>query len=243
MAHQGAAEPSGALRRELRAALWVVLAVLLVSALGAVVWALLAPTERVLVVEPGRGAALPAESTHWFDAIAIFVCAALDTGLLTAAAVWRLRRLRGPILQGALLLGSLAGAEFMSWFGGLVAHWLHPHSANPPLHSIVAMPPEIEGWRTLIDHGIHPDLSPGVWSVVLVQPLTAALVILVLAALSTHEDLGTGQGRELPRPGESADGARPYASDVSYGPYGTLVSNAASGSALGRTGSFEGADR
>ncbi|WP_216898026.1 DUF2567 domain-containing protein [Nocardia alni] len=235
MAHQGVIEPSGALRRELRAAPWMVLAVLLVSAVGGVVWALLAPAERVLVVEPGRGAALTGESSHRFDAIALFVCVALITGLLTAVAVWRFRRVRGPIMQGALLIGSLAGAELMSWFGEQVAHWLHPHSANPPLHAIVAMPPTIDGWRTLIDHAIHQDVPAGAWPVVLVQPLMAALVILILAALNTHEDLGV-----TPRP-ESPDGARPYASNVSYGPYSPPGSDGASGTSLGR-GPFEGAD-
>ena len=238
MAHQGVAvtgRRSGARRRELRALLWVVLGVLVSSALGGVVWALLAPTERVLVVGPGRGAALTGESAHHFDALAIFVCVALATGLLTAAAAWRVRRARGPILQCALLFGSLAGAELMSWIGEFVAGWLHPHSANPPLHTIVAIPPAIPGWRTLIDHCFHPPLPAGAWTVVLVQPLIAALVILVLAALSTHEDLGA-----TPRAAGFPDGARPYASDVSYGPYGTPVSNA--GISLGNTGPFEGVD-
>jgi|GEM_PF-1126014 len=235
MAHQGVAESSGALRYELRAALWAVLGVLVVSALGGVAWALLAPTERVLVVEPGRGAALTGESGHRFDAVAIFVCAALVIGLLTAAAVWRASRVRGPILQCALLFGSLAGAELMSWCGEHVARWLHPHAANPPLRTIVAMPPTIPGWRTLIDHWIHSSLSAGAWTVVLVQPLIAALVILVLAALSTHEDLGAA-----PRADQFPGGARPYASDVSYGPYGSPVSNA--GISLGNPGPFEGVD-
>ncbi len=235
MAHQGAVVPSGVLRRELRAAPWVVLAVLLASAAGGVVWALLAPAERVLVVEPGRGAALTGESSHRFDGIALFVCVALITGLLTAAAIWRFRRIRGPIMQGALLIGSLAGAELMSWFGEQVAHWLHPHSANPPLHAIVGMPPTIDGWRTLIDHAIHQDVPSGAWTVVLVQPLMAALVILILAALSTHEDLGVAPRHESP------DATRPYASDVTYGPYDAPASNGTSGTSVG-LGPYEGAD-
>ncbi|MGF6881131.1 hypothetical protein ABIA39_001011 [Nocardia sp. GAS34] len=237
MAHQGVtiAETSGARRRELLAVLWVLLGVLVVSALGGAVWALLAPTERVLVVEPGRGAALTGESVHRFDAVAIFICVAMVTGLLTAAAAWRVRRARGPILQCALLIGSLAGAELMSWLGGLVAGRLHPHASNPPLHSIVGLPPTIPGWRTLVDHWMHSSQSAGVWTVVLVQPLFAALVILVLAAISAHGDLGA-----TPRAAESPDGARPYASEVSYGPYGTPVSSV--GASFGNTGPFEGVE-
>ncbi len=232
MIHPGAAEPSTSRRREVRAALWVVLAVLLVSALGGAVWAALAPAERVLVVQPGRGAALTGESGHRFDAIALFACIAMVAGVLTAAAVWRLRRVRGPIMQCALLFGSLAGAELMSWFGELVARWMYPHPSNPPLRTIVAMPPTVDGWRTLVDHWIHADLSAGAWTVVMVQPLFAALVILLLAALSTSEDLGVG----------SADHPddRPYTSEISYGPYGTPLSN--NSVSLGHTGPFEGAD-
>ncbi|WP_067668823.1 DUF2567 domain-containing protein [Nocardia miyunensis] len=227
MIHQGVAEPSVSRRREVRAALTVVLVVLLVSALGGVAWAALAPTERVVVVQPDRGAALTGESGHRFDAIALFVCVAIVVGVLTAAAVWRLRRVRGPIMQCALLFASLVGAELMSWLGELAARWMHPHSSNPPLHTVVAMPPTVDGWRTLIDHWIHSDLSAGAWTVVMVQPLFAALVILLLAALSTSEDLGV----------DPAD--PPCAPDISYGPYGTPVST---GISLGHTGPFEGAD-
>lgn len=227
MVQQGVAGPPASRRREVRAALGVVLVVLLVSAIGGVVWAVLAPTERVVVVQPGRGAALTGESAHRFDAMALFVCVAMVVGVLTAAAVWRLRRVRGPIMQCALLFASLVGAELMSWFGELVAHWMHPHSSNPPLHTIVAMPPTVDGWRDLVDHWIHSDLSAGAWTVVLVQPLFAALVILLLAALSTSEDLGVGPAYPA------------YNPEISFGPYGTPVAN---GITLGQTGPYEGAD-
>ena len=42
------------------------------------------------------------------------------------------------------------------------------------------------------------------------------------------------------RAAEFPGGARPYASDVSYGPYGAPVSDA--GISLGNTGPFEGVD-
>ncbi|MBB5917885.1 hypothetical protein BJY24_006797 [Nocardia transvalensis] len=208
MAHQSAAVPSGVGRRELRAALVVAVAVLVVSALGGVVWGLLAPPEQVVVVDAGRGVALTGESAHRFDAVAIFVCIALVTGLLTAAAAWRVRWVRGPLLQGGLLVGSLAGAWSMAWIGDQVAGALHPHASNPPVHTIVELaavvsPSQFTGWAQLV-----------------VQPLMASLVVLVLAALSTSEDLGAGQRDPAASPG----GERPYASDVTYGPYGSPVS-------------------
>ncbi|MBF6330091.1 DUF2567 domain-containing protein [Nocardia transvalensis] len=218
MAHQHTAARLDVSRREVRVALWVVVAVLLVSAFGGGVWGLLAPTEKVVVLEPGRGAALTGESAHRFDALAIFVCIGIVVGLTTAAAVWRLRSVRGPVLQGGLLFGSLAGAWLMSWFGQQVARWLHPRPVRPAVHTIVEIAPTVAGWTAL-----------------LVQPLVASLVVLVLAALSTSEDLGTGLGE----PGPDRIGARPYASDVTYGPYGTPASN---GAALGRTTPFQDAD-
>ncbi|MCM6773257.1 DUF2567 domain-containing protein [Nocardia sp. CDC159] len=219
MAHLSTAEPIRAPRAEVRAACWFALAVLVVSALGGVVWALLAPTERVVVVEPGRGAALTGESAHRFDALAIFVCIGVVVGLVSAAAMWRLRRFRGPLLQGALLFGSLVGAWLMSLCGELLAGALHTRPAKPAVHTIVEFAPTVDGWTAL-----------------LVQPLVASLVVLILSALSTAEDLGTG--RAAP---ETPGGARPYASDVTYGPYGAPIPHG-SAPTVGRTGPFQDAD-
>lgn len=183
-------------RRELRAALWIVLAVLAISLVGGAAWALLAPTEKVLVVQPGRGLPLTGESAHRFDAMAIFACVGAVTGLLSAAAVWRRRSVRGPIMWGALLLGSLAGAWVMAWFGEQVAGWVHPRSDNPPVQTIVELAPTVEGWTAL-----------------LLQPLVAGLVVVLLAGLNASADLGSG-------PTTVADPvARAPRSDISYGPY------------------------
>ncbi|WP_227982945.1 DUF2567 domain-containing protein [Nocardia spumae] len=181
--------------RDLRAALWIVVVVLVVSVVGGGVWGMLAPTEKVLVVEPGSGAALTGESTHRFDAVAIFACVAIVAGLLSAAGVWRWRAVRGPLMLAGLLIGSLAGAWVMSWFGEQAARWIHPRSHNPPVHTIVEMAPTVDGWCVL-----------------LLQPLVACLVVLVLSALSTSEDLGSGRSRPAGHP-------RGSLSDVSYGPY------------------------
>ncbi|NKY86220.1 DUF2567 domain-containing protein [Nocardia veterana] len=192
----GGAAPVSTLRRELRAALWILAAVLVVGLIGGGVWALLAPTEKVLVVEPGSGLAMTGESAHRFDAVAIFACAGVVAGVLSAAAVWRWRSVRGPIMLGGLLLGSLAGAWVMSWSGEHVARWIHPRAHNPPVHTVVDLAPTVEGWTVL-----------------LVQPLAAGLVVLLLSALSTSEDLGRDSAEPL------GSAPRPPLSDVSYGPY------------------------
>lgn len=162
-------------RREVRAALVLLLAVVLVSVLVGALWGLLAPTERVLVVEPGRGAALVGESLHRFDATALFAGAGAVTGFLSAVAAWRWRRMRGPLQCAGLLLGSVAGAQLMAWAGNMVATWDNPRPADPPVGQIVALPVELGTQLALV-----------------VQPLLAGLVILLLAGLSPAEDLGTG---------------------------------------------------
>lgn len=163
------------MRRELRAALAVGVGVLVVSAVLGVAWGFLAPAERLVVVADGRGAPLTGESMHRFDALAIFVCLGAGLGVVSAAAAWRARSVRGPLVLLALLAGSLAGAYAMSDIGELVAEVRNPRPDDPLVGSIVTLPAEVEAWQAL-----------------LIQPLVAGLVVLFLAALSTAEDLGTG---------------------------------------------------
>ncbi|WP_327114650.1 DUF2567 domain-containing protein [Nocardia sp. NBC_01730] len=162
-------------RREMRAAAVIAVAVVVASAVGGVGWGWLAPTERLLVVEPGRGSVLTGESAHQFDAMALFLLAGAVLGLLSAIAAWRWRSARGPLLQIGLLIGSGVGAVVMARLGERVAEWLHPRPHNPPVGQIVALPIELGSTLALI-----------------VQPLVASLVMLFLAALSSSADLGTG---------------------------------------------------
>ncbi|MCU1642166.1 MAG: hypothetical protein JWN03_2441 [Nocardia sp.] len=194
----------GFLMREARAAAVVFAAIVAVSALAGVVWGFLAPAEQLLVVDPDRGAALTGESAHRFDAVAIFVLIGLVTAVLTAAAGWRWRRARGPLLLLGLLGGSALGSSVMRWVGEAVAQERHTRPPHPAVHTIVEFAPTVEGWPAL-----------------LVQPLVAALVVLILAALSTTDDLGTGHhlpfGENPPEPADFAPGQ--FGSDITYGPY------------------------
>ncbi|MFI6778260.1 DUF2567 domain-containing protein [Nocardia sp. NPDC050412] len=173
--------PKVGVRRELRAAALIAVGVVLLSVLGGVVWAFVAPTEQYLVVKvragavPAKGAALTGESVHQFDALAIFVCIGAVLGVVTAIGVWRWRRVRGPLLQLGLLIGSGAGAYVMSKVGEQIMQWQHPMPYDPSVGQIVRLPVEVGSWLALI-----------------VQPLLAALIVLFLAALSPTEDLGTG---------------------------------------------------
>ncbi|MFD0362397.1 DUF2567 domain-containing protein [Nocardia sp. GCM10030253] len=163
------------IRREVRAAVVVGVAVLLISVLGGVAWGWLAPTEQLLVTQPGRGSTLTGESMHQFDALAIFVCIGAVTGVLSAVGAWRWRAVRGPILQLGLLIGSLAGAFAMSLVGEQITRWQHPRVTDPSIGQIVVLPTEVSSWLALI-----------------VQPLLASLVVLFVAALYPSDDLGTG---------------------------------------------------
>ncbi|MFC8528553.1 DUF2567 domain-containing protein [Nocardia sp. NPDC057227] len=163
------------MRRELRGALAIGVGVLVAGALLGVAWGFLAPAERLVVVTDGRGAPLTGESLHRFDALAIFVCLGAGLGLVSAAAAWRARSVRGPLVLLALLLGSAAGAYAMADIGELVAEVRNPRPDDPIVGQIVTLPAEVEAWQAL-----------------LIQPLLAGLVVLFLAALSTAEDLGTG---------------------------------------------------
>ncbi|MFB7724187.1 DUF2567 domain-containing protein [Nocardia sp. NPDC056100] len=193
------------LMREARAAAVVFAAIAAVSALGGVLWGFLAPAEQLLVVDPDRGAALTGESTHRFDAVAIFVLFGVVVAVLSTAAAWRWRRARGPVMLLGLLAGSALGSSLMRWVGEAVAEQRHTRPAHPAVHSIVEFAPTVEGWPAL-----------------LMQPLIAVLVVLILTALSTSDDLGSGQF--LPFGGKPRDPAvfapAQYGSAISYGPYG-----------------------
>ncbi|HLS77737.1 MAG TPA: DUF2567 domain-containing protein [Nocardia sp.] len=179
-------------RAEASAGLWVVAAVVAVSLAAGALWGVTAPTEQLLVTQPGRGSALLGESLHQFDAVAMFVCFGAVTGLLAAVAVWRLLRpVRGPLVLIGLLAGSLIGAYAMAWSGETVAELLHPRADDPAVGTIVTLPTGIGTGLALV-----------------VQPLVAALVVLFFVALSTSDDLGTGYisslGRTAPTPQWSA---------------------------------------
>ncbi|WP_196054665.1 DUF2567 domain-containing protein [Nocardia aurantiaca] len=202
------AEPGGPrveiLRREVRAAAVVCTVFAAASALAGVAWAFLAPAEQLLVVEPDRGTALTGESVHRFDALAIFVLIGIALGVLGTAAAWRWRRVRGPVLLSGIVLGSLGGALLVKVVGEAVAERLHTRPAHPAIHSIVEFAPSVEGWAALI-----------------AQPLAAAVTVLFLAALSTSDDLGSGE--YLPfgghRPAPIAIAPSQYGSAITYGPY------------------------
>ncbi|OZD04574.1 hypothetical protein CH275_15415 [Rhodococcus sp. 06-235-1A] len=142
------------------------------SALGGMLWGFLAPAQQLLVVAQDRGAALTGESLHRFDALALFSFVALVLGLVLPIGWWQWRSERGPRLFGAVFLGALAGSIVAILVGNGIAALRFPKATDPTVGSIVTVAPSIETPLVLI-----------------VQALTASLVILLLAAMNPNDDL------------------------------------------------------
>lgn len=140
--------------------------------LGGLVWAALAPPEKFVVVDPGRGAALTGESMHRFDGLALFVCIAFVGGVVLPVALWAWTAARGPVLCVGVFVGAAIGSVVMLGIGIWVAGVVHPRPVDPPAGSVVTLAPGFESALVL-----------------LVQPLVASLVVLLLAAMNPHDNL------------------------------------------------------
>jgi Protein of unknown function (DUF2567) len=167
------AAPRAPIRTEVRTAARVVLAAVVLGALGGIVWALLAPPEQAIVVASDRAAPVTGESSHEFDALAIFACISTVVAVVTAIAAWQLVRPRGPILLGGILLGTATGAVTMAVVGEGVARVRYPSVDSPQVDQIISLAPSI-----------------GTMLVLILAPMVASLCVLVMATFSPHDDLG-----------------------------------------------------
>ncbi|MFI8565019.1 DUF2567 domain-containing protein [Rhodococcus sp. NPDC078407] len=142
------------------------------SALGGILWGLLAPAQQLLVVAQDRGAALTGESLHRFDSLAMFALISFVLGLVLPVGWWQWTAERGPRLFGAVFVGALAGSVVALGVGNGIAALRFPKADDPAVGSIVEVAPSIASPLALI-----------------VQALTASLVILLLAAMNPHDNL------------------------------------------------------
>lgn len=157
-------------RRPLPIATGATVALVVVGVAQGVLWYRLAPGQ-LSVVLPGGLAALPNESQHNFDAIALFVLMGLGAGLVSGTALWQWRSYRGP---GVLILG-VAASLLSAWVAyrcGLAL--TESPAALGPVRTLVTAPP-------LLGSAI----------VVVAQPLGAALAYVTAASFSQHEQLSS----------------------------------------------------
>jgi hypothetical protein len=161
-------------RADLLGAVSVLSVVALLGLPLAWLWARLAPPQLSLVQSSGTLAALPAESQHRFDDLALFVLLGLAAGVVSGIAVWLLRQRRGPLALLALAVGSLVAAWLAMRTGLSFAEGRYaPAVRSAAPSTVVAAVPTLES----------------AW-VVLVQPLAAVLAYSVAAAINGLEDLG-----------------------------------------------------
>jgi len=144
--------------------------------LGAL-WAWLAPPEFVARSDraPTPGGVLPfvGQSEHRFDGMAAFVLLGLAAGVLTGAALWLLRRRRGPLILVTTVIGSLIAA----WLAMHTGLWLAA-ARYPDLASSGAPFPRA------------PVLESG-W-VIVAQPFGVVITYSLTTAWNGAPDLGRG---------------------------------------------------
>ena len=178
------ARPAVFPRADLAAAAGVLAVVALLGLPLAWLWSWLAPAQLSVVQPDHVLAALPPESQHRFDDLAVFLLLGAAAGVLAGAAVWLPRRGRGPLA----LLGLVAGSLLAAWLAmrvGLAlvnAHYAGAVRAAGP-DAVVSAVPRLES----------------AWALV-VQPLAAVLTYGVAAATNGLDDLG-----RAPLAGVSAD--------------------------------------
>lgn len=129
------------------------------------IWSRLAPPERLLVPTQGAPEALPEESFHVFDGIALTGLLGLGAGLLIGAAVWLLRERRGPVIMVAAVLGALLAGWLATQLGASFANGLYPAPGAPHPGSVVVKAPEPGGWVTLVPWAFGVAITYGVLAV------------------------------------------------------------------------------
>ena len=176
-AESGPSRPGVVVRADLVPALGVLCAVAVLGLPLGALWSWLAPPEFVArsALAPTPGGVLPfvGQSEHRFDDMATFVLLGLAAGVLTGAALWLLRRRRGPLVLVAAVLGSLVAA----WLAMRVGLWLV--GAYYPNRASTGAPFPQE-----------PVLESA-W-VIITQPFGVAVTYCITTAWNGSNDLGAG---------------------------------------------------
>ncbi|MCK2240305.1 MULTISPECIES: DUF2567 domain-containing protein [unclassified Crossiella] len=152
----------------------------LISLIGipvALLWSLLAPPIQRQVATNGRTPALPGDSNHQFDSLAVFVLLTLAAGVITGAVVWLLRRRRGPVVMIAATAGSALAAYLATLMGGLFTGFWYDLPTSVQLGDVYTVAPG----------AVH-------LTAILAQPLAFIVVYGACAAWNGMDDLGRRLG-------------------------------------------------
>ena len=132
------------------------------AALGAVlgvVWSVLAPGQRFVVIDATTAATLPTESEHVFVDAALFALVGLAAGLISAVALWRVRRLRGPATLLVLVGASLVAAAVAYLVGPALVG--PPDTAGAQPGDVVTAAPQLRTWLVLLGQPFGAALGYG----------------------------------------------------------------------------------
>ncbi|WP_182357532.1 DUF2567 domain-containing protein [Tomitella gaofuii] len=185
----------------------------LAGVLGGVVWGLLAPGRTQVVAHGGLLLSVDMSANHEFDALAIFVWISVVVGVVTGAAAWAWRSIRGPLTAVAVIVGGVAGAWLAAGMGDLIAQnrfdWPGASALDSMVGQVVVQAPSVELWIALV-----------------MQPLAAGLVYLVAVLLAPDADLGSGGAQPVTPTGdgsESGAGPGPARSVADHGCGGSSI--------------------
>lgn len=146
--------------------------------LAGLIWGLVAPGEHVFVAEDAVYR-IGDDSNNVFVATALYVLFSALAGLACAAGAWAVRRLRGPAVALALVVGGLIGA----WAGIVVGEqitelrgtWPGLGELDAVLGQVLVIPATVDAWPAVIG-----------------QPLAATVVYAAAVLLHPDADLGRG---------------------------------------------------
>lgn len=164
-------------RSDVGAGLRVLLGSVPLGVVVGAVWAWVARSVPVGVLDDGSTVVLDPQSSAGFGPMGLFVALTLGAGLVTGVAVWRWRRWRGPTVLLAATGGGVVAATIAALVGLALVELRYSGVVDAAAAgTVVSGPPSIT-----------------TWAVVLAQPLGVALAQTVLVALSRREDLGSGR--------------------------------------------------
>jgi hypothetical protein len=167
------------------------------SLLGGIAWSLIAKPTRFLYVGDGIGQAFNGDNVNEFSAIGWFAVLSVIVALLLSIGAWmRLRVHRGIPLLTVIVVASALGSLTMAAVGELIVRFRYPLVENPAIDAVVSFAPRILFFS-----------AESIPVVLILEPLVAAVAILVMTALSPYDDLGTGQSAHHRRHPELAEPA------------------------------------